>query len=305
MWHLITWKVHTTPKYSYSDPASCQCLRKIFHKSSKKSSFVAVPVLEQSVSEENWRWRILNIESSARNSCLAELKEHSCRAETISPAGLSVPVVYAWMYLFVSETVHACLHLYMHLRDSCDVCVPCVQPAGTVWGLCFAGPGEGGCKAGRMGLPCRPWRVWRGLFRSHNQDNSPKTCWSSQWNWEINKCAITCPASKSTRWEESFCGPAQKSAPGLPSLQVNYIQKRLAQGRSASHKQSQGLRKMLLWTSYLPFFYQKHTLKNKQMEYLRENCPIPHQRASRIFWLCSNFSTDLSQQFVTNTLSWC
>lgn len=103
---------------------------------------------------------------------------------------LSVPVMYACMYLSIYENVHACLHLYMYLRDSCDVWVPCVQPAGTVWGLFFSGPAENWGKAGRMGLPRRPWRVYRRFHRLHNQDNLPKTCWSSQWTLEINKCAM-------------------------------------------------------------------------------------------------------------------
>lgn len=128
---------------------------------------------------EHWRW-ILNIQSRARNSCLAELKELSCRAEATSPKGQPKCAGDVCMYVFVH--LWKCLRMsaFVHVpqRLLWCVCVPCVQPAGTVWGLFFSGPAENWDKAGRMGLPPRPWRVWRSFYSLHNQDNLPKTCWS-------------------------------------------------------------------------------------------------------------------------------
>lgn len=108
------------------------------------------------------------------------------------PEGQAKCAADVCMYVFVHLQKCSRMSAFVHVpqRLLWCVCVPCVQPAGTVWGLFFSGPAENWGKAGRMGLPRRPWRVWRSFYSLHNQQNLPKTCWSSQWNWAINKCAM-------------------------------------------------------------------------------------------------------------------
>lgn len=120
-------------------------------------------------------WTVKNIKHTVwEKSCLAELKEHGHRGETTSPEGQAKCVGHVCMYVFVHgrecSRMRAFEHVPQRLYSSCGVCVPCVQPAGTVLGLFFSGPADNWGKAGRMGLPHRPWRFWRSFYILHNQD---------------------------------------------------------------------------------------------------------------------------------------
>lgn len=86
----------------------------------------------------------------------------------------------------------------MYLRDFTApmvcvylVCVPCVQPAGTVLGLFFSGPADNWGKAGRVGLPHRPWRFLKKLLQLKQPGLFTKTCQTSQSSWEMNKCPLS------------------------------------------------------------------------------------------------------------------
>ena len=166
--------------------------------------------------KKNWRWRISNFQNR---------RSHAWLSWGNTAAGPRPPLPRARLSVYVG-----CLHPYMYLRHSCDVCVPCVQPAGTVWGLFLSGPAESWGESGRMGLPRRPRRVWRSFPVFHNQGNLQKdmVTFSVKLRTNVQCERFTCAASKSTRWEESTCGPAVKSSPGPPSLLVAFKQERLA-----------------------------------------------------------------------------